>query len=69
MTVQCSAVFYQRQQVEKEVGVFAYQVVGLRAEVNKKLEATSGSLASIDDVGHVGGQDERCTVPAEGKAL
>ncbi len=33
--------------------MFAYQVVGLRAKVNEKLEAASGSLASIDDVSHI----------------
>ena len=48
----------QGQQVEEEARVLADQVVGLRAEVHKELEAAGGPLAPVDDVGHVGGQDK-----------
>lgn len=60
-------VSHQGQQVEEQSRVFADQVVRLTAQVHKELEATGGTLAAIDDVGHVRGQDEGSTVPVGGR--
>ena len=43
--------------------MLADEVVGLATQVYKQLEATGGTLASVDDVRHVRGQDERSAVP------
>lgn len=40
------------------------EVVCLTAQVDKQLEAAGGSLASVDDVRHVRGQDEGGSVSA-----
>ena len=57
---------HQGQQVEEQSRVFADQVVGLTAQVHEQLEATGGTLAAVDDVGHVRGQDEGGAVPVGG---
>lgn len=54
---------HQRQQVEEKPGVLSDEVIGLAAQVYKQLEATGGTLPSVDDVCHVGGQDKRRSVP------
>lgn len=54
---------HQRQQVEEQPRVLADEVVGLAAQVYKQLEATGGTLPSVDDVRHVGGENERSAVP------
>lgn len=54
---------YQGQQVKEEAGVLADQIVCLTAQVHKELESACGSLTSIDDISHIGGQDKRCSVP------
>jgi len=59
----CVCVSHQGQQVEEEPGVLADEVVGLAAQVDEQLEAAGGTLAAVDDVRHVGGQDERGAVP------
>lgn len=46
--------------------MLADKVVGLATQVYKQLEATGGTLASVDDVCHVGGQNERSAV-SDGK--
>lgn len=43
--------------------MLADEVVGLTTQVYKQLEATGGTLASVDDVRHVRGQNERSAVP------
>lgn len=60
---------YQRQQVKEEVGVLSDQIVSLTAQVHEQLETAGGSLTTIDDVGHIGGQDKRCAVPEGEKRL
>lgn len=49
--------------------MLANEVVGLATQVYKQLEATGRTLASVDDVRHVRGQNEGSTVPGgkEGK--
>lgn len=59
----CVCLTHQWQKVEEQPRVLADEVVGLTAQVNKQLETTGGSLSSVDDVGHVWGQDERRSVP------
>lgn len=53
----------QGQQVEEKPGVLADEVVGLATQVYKQLETAGGTLASVDDVCHVRGQNERRSVP------
>lgn len=55
---------YQAQQIEEQVCVFAYQVVGLTAEVYKVMEAAGWLVSSIDHVRHVRGEHKRSPVPA-----
>lgn len=43
--------------------MLADEVVGLATQVYKQLETTGGTLASVDDVCHVRGQNERSSVP------
>lgn len=43
--------------------MLADEVVGLATQVYKQLEATGGTLAAVDDVRHVRGQNERSAVP------
>lgn len=45
--------------------MFADQVVRLATQVNKQLEAAGGTLAAVDDIRHVRGQDERGAVSVE----
>ena len=47
--------------------MFAHQVVGLAAQVHEELEAAGRPLATVDDVGHVGGQHEGSSVPEAGQ--
>lgn len=56
---------HQAQQVEEQVCVFADQVVRLAAQVNKLVEAAGRFVSPVDDVRHVGGEDEGGAVPAE----
>lgn len=44
--------------------MLADEVVGLTTQVYKQLETTGRTLASVDDVRHVGGEDEGGAVPA-----
>lgn len=59
---------YQGQQVKEEAGMFADQIVSLRAQVHKELEAACGSLTPIDDIGHIRGKDKWCSIPVGGKS-
>lgn len=43
--------------------MLADQIVCLRAEVYEELETACGSLAPINNIGHIRGQDKRCSVP------
>lgn len=43
--------------------MFADEVVGLAAQVYKQLKTAGGTLASIDDIRHVRGQNEWSSVP------
>lgn len=63
----CNTINYQRKQIEEEAGVFADEVVGLGAKVNKELETAGGSLTAVDDIGHVRSQDEWGPVPGHKK--
>lgn len=53
--------------MEEKSGVLADEVVGLAAQVYEQLEATGGTLPSVDDVRHVGGQNKWGSVPDETK--
>ena len=44
--------------------MLADEVVGLATQVYKQLETTGGTLASVDDVRHVGGEHKGGAVPA-----
>lgn len=43
--------------------VFPDQVVRLTTQIHKVVEATGRFVSSVDDVRHVGGEDERGAVP------
>lgn len=58
---------YQGQQVKEEVGMFTDQIVSLRAQVHKELEAACWSLTPIDDISHIRGKDKWCSVPESEK--
>lgn len=62
MSVCCT---HQAQQVEEQVCVFPDQVVRLTAQIHKVMEATGWFVSSVDDVRHVGGEDEWGTVPEQ----
>lgn len=46
--------------------VFADQVVRITAQIHKLMEAAGRLVAPVDDVRHVGGEDEGGAVPARG---
>lgn len=56
---------HQAQQVEEQVCVFPDHVVRLTAQIHKVMEATGWFVSSVDDVGHIGGEDERGPVPEQ----
>lgn len=43
--------------------MLADEIVGLATQVYEQLETAGGTLTSVDDVGHVGGQNKRSSVP------
>ncbi len=61
MSVCCT---HQAQQVEEQVCVFPDQVVRLAAQIHKVVEAAGRFVSSVDDIRHVGGEDEGGAVPA-----
>lgn len=60
---------HQAQQVEEQVCVFPDQVVRLAAQVHKVVEATGRFVSSVDDIRHVGGEDEGGPVPAQSQYI
>ena len=57
-----SRIEHEHHQVNEKRGLITDDVIGFATHVNKVLKSTSSFISPIDDVSHVGGQDERYPV-------